>query len=107
MRMTAKSAVDSVRRKMIAKMSIPLPASKDEEEAIADALRDAGALIESLERLIAKKRRIKQGAMQELLNGRRRLPGFSGEWKQRRLGELGESLIGLTYKPSNVKSDGL
>lgn len=54
---------------------IPLP-PKYEQEAIAEALSDADALIESLEQLIAKKRQIKQGAMQELLTGKRRLPGF-------------------------------
>ena len=42
---------------------------------------DADALIESLERLLVKKREIKQGAMQELLTGKKRLPGFSGEWE--------------------------
>ena len=68
-------------------------------------MRDA--LVESLDQLLVKKRDIKQGAMQELLNGKKRLPGFNGEWQQRKLCELGESLIGLTYKPSNVKPDGL
>ena len=57
--------------------SIPLV----EQKPIADALSDADALIESLDQLIAKKRQIKQGAMQELLIGKRRLPGFSGEWE--------------------------
>lgn len=59
-----------------------------EQQAIAEALSDADALIESLEQLIAKKRQIKQGAMQELLTGQRRLPGFSGEWRKRKIGEL-------------------
>ena len=59
-----------------------------EQEAIAEALSDADALIESLEQLIAKKRQIKQGAMQELLTGKRRLPGFSGEWEEKSLSEL-------------------
>jgi type I restriction enzyme S subunit len=45
--------------------------------------------------------------MQELLTGKKRLPGFSGEWAVKRLGEIGESLIGLTYKPSDVRSDGV
>ena len=54
----------------------PLPPTKAEQEAIAEALSDADALIESLEQLLAKKRHIKQGAMQELLTGRTRLPGF-------------------------------
>lgn len=61
---------------------------KAEQEAIAEALGDADALIESLERLVAKKRQLKQGAMQELLTGRRRLPGFSGEWEVKRWGNL-------------------
>ena len=55
----------------------PLP----EQRAIAAALSDVDALISGLERLIEKKRAIKQGAMQELLTGKRRLPGFSGEWE--------------------------
>ena len=57
---------------------------KAEQEAIAEAFRDVNALIESLEQLIAKKRHIKQGAMQELLTGKRRLPGFDGEWAETR-----------------------
>jgi type I restriction enzyme S subunit len=51
-----------------------------EQETIAGALSDADAWIESLEQLIAKKRQIKQGAMQELLTGKTRLPGFTGKW---------------------------
>lgn len=64
---------------------------KEEQEAIAEALSDADALIESLEQLLEKKRHLKQGAMQELLTGKKRLPGFSGEWSSRLLGELIES----------------
>jgi type I restriction enzyme S subunit len=60
---------------------LPFPPTKAEQEAIAEALSDADALIESLEQLLAKKRQIKQGAMQELLTGKTRLPGFSGEWE--------------------------
>lgn len=52
-----------------------------EQEAIAEALSDADALIESLEQLLTKKRHLKQGAMQELLTGKNRLPGFTGEWE--------------------------
>jgi type I restriction enzyme S subunit len=66
---------------------IPLPPTKAEQEAIAEALSDADALIESLEQLLTKKRQLKQGAMQELLTGKKRLPGFSGEWVVKRLGE--------------------
>jgi len=64
--------------------------TKAEQAAIAEALSDADALIASLEELIAKKRQVKQGAMQELLTGRRRLPGFSGDWETKTLFELAD-----------------
>lgn len=70
------------------KVVIPLPPTKTEQEAIAEALSDADALIESLEQLLSKKRQLKQGAMQELLTGKKRLPGFSEEWEVKRLGEI-------------------
>ncbi|MCI5141400.1 MAG: restriction endonuclease subunit S [Candidatus Electrothrix sp. ATG1] len=71
--------------------------TKAEQEAIAEALSDADALIESLGKLIAKKRQIKQGAMQELLTGRRRLPGFEGAWKSYKLGELAKLFNGRAF----------
>ncbi|WP_170420922.1 restriction endonuclease subunit S [Ruegeria arenilitoris] len=76
---------------------------KREQRAIAEALSDADGVIEGLERLIAKKRRIKQGAMQELLTGKRRLPGFSGEWRRVALGEVGRFVGGGT--PSMARED--
>jgi type I restriction enzyme S subunit len=72
----------------IKNLVIPIPPTKAEQEAIASALSDADALIESLEQLLAKKRHLKQGAMQELLTGKRRLAGFDLEWNNKRLGEL-------------------
>jgi type I restriction enzyme S subunit len=62
-------------------LAIQLPPTKTEQEAIAGALSDADAWIESLEQLIAKKRRIKEGASQALLTGKQRLPGFTGDWE--------------------------
>jgi type I restriction enzyme S subunit len=82
---------------------IPLPPKKEEQLAIADALSDADALIESLEQLLAKKRQIKQGAMQELLTGNRRLPGFSKKWELRRLDALASILSGGT--PSTTQPE--
>jgi type I restriction enzyme S subunit len=61
----------------------PLP----EQQAIAEILSGMDGYIDSLEKLIAKKKAIKQGAMQELLTGKRRLPGFSGEWVEKSLNE--------------------
>ena len=68
---------------------IPLPPIK-EQKAIAEALSDADALIESLEQLITKKRQIKQGAMQELLTAQKRLPGFGGAWILKSIGSFSE-----------------
>jgi type I restriction enzyme S subunit len=59
-----------------------------EQRAIAAALGDADALIAALDGTIAKKRDLKQGAMQQLLAGRTRLLGFRGPWETRRFGEL-------------------
>ena len=67
---------------------VPIPSSDVEQRAIASALSDVDALLGGLERLIAKKRDLKQAAMQQLLTGQTRLPGFSGEWEVKRLGEL-------------------
>ena len=88
---------------------IPLPPTKAEQEVIAEALSDADALIESLEQLIAKKRHLKQGAMQELLTDKKRLPGFSGEWERKRLGDVAEIVMGQSPSSSyyNYKDDGL
>lgn len=58
-----------------------VPRRKGEQKVIAEALSDADALIESLQQLIAKKRALKQGAMQVLLTGQKRLPGYDEEWK--------------------------
>ena len=71
-------------------LPVPLPSTRAEQEAIAEALSDADALIESLEQLLAKKRHIKQGAMQELLTGKKRLPGFSGKWALKGFGEIAQ-----------------
>lgn len=75
----------------------PLP----EQKAIAEALSDVDDLIASLERLIAKKRDIKAATMGQLLTGRTRLPGFTGEWARKRLGELGICLRGVSYRGDN------
>jgi type I restriction enzyme S subunit len=62
--------------------------SKPEQRAIAGALSDVDGLLGALDQLIAKKRDLKQAAMQQLLTGQTRLPGFHGEWETKRLGEL-------------------
>lgn len=81
---------------------IPLP-PLPEQKRIAQVLGDVDALIQKLEALIAKKRDIKQAAMQELLTGKRRLPGFSGPWETRNLGEIAEKIgSGITPTGGNA-----
>jgi type I restriction enzyme S subunit len=65
-------------------VAYPSPA---EQRAIAAALSDVDALLEGLDRLIAKKRDLKQAVIQQLLTGQTRLPGFQGEWVMNRLGD--------------------
>ena len=67
---------------IISNIPICIPAISNEQQRIAEALSDMDELIFSLEKLIEKKKAIKQGAMQELLTGKRRLPGFSGKWER-------------------------
>ncbi len=87
------------------RLPIPIP-SKSEQTAIATALSDTDALIENLEKLIAKKRSIKQGMMQELLTGRKRLAWFNGSWKEKKLGDIGKTYGGLSGKSKIDFEDG-
>lgn len=82
---------------------IPIPPTLTEQKAIAEALSDTDALIDSLEKLLIKKRQIKYGAMQKLLTGQRRLPGFSLEWETKRLDQLADIRSGGT--PSTSQSE--
>ena len=78
-----------------------------EQRAIAEVLSDVDGLIDSLEALIAKKRAIKQATMQQLLTGKTRLPGFSGAWETKRLGELGPFVKGRGIKRDDVTDEGV
>lgn len=81
--------VFGISKQALRDVRIPLP-SPAEQCAIADALSDAEDFIIALETLIEKKQAIKQAAMQQLLTGNTRLPGFSGAWETKALGEIGE-----------------
>jgi type I restriction enzyme S subunit len=70
------------------KLPVPLPPTKAEQESIAEVLSKADAIIESYERLIAKKRLLKKGVMQQLLTGEKRLSGLAGEWEVTRFGDV-------------------
>lgn len=81
------TSIQGITRETLAAFLIPLP-TKTEQSAIVNTLSDIDSLIEKMETLIEKKKLIKQGAMQELLTGKKRLPGFSSRWEVKRLGEL-------------------
>ena len=98
--LVSTTALPSLNASVLKAIPIPLPPTKAEQEAIAAVLSDADALIAAIEQLIQKKRRIKHGAMQSLLTGRQRLPGFSGEWKTKCLAELCDIRSGGTPSTS-------
>ncbi len=79
----------SMNQEILGRISLPFP-PLPEQCAIAGALSDVDALIGALDQLIAKKRDLKQAAMQQLLTGHQRLCGFHGEWEVKRLGEVAE-----------------
>ena len=83
------TSVPQINNKHIHPFKIPIP-PKPEQEKIAKVLSDTDELIENLKELIAKKEDIKKATMQQLLTGKKRLKGFSGEWVERKLGEIGE-----------------
>jgi len=80
---------------LVKELPICCPKETTEQSAIATALSDVDALIAALEKKITKKQQIKQGAMQQLLTGNKRLAGFSGEWVETRLGS------GLKFQTGN------
>lgn len=94
------SGVPSLNARTIESIDVQIP-HFDEQRAIAEALSDADALIAALQRLIDKKRAIKQGTMQALLTGRQRLPGFTGEWETKTLGDVA-TLHRNTETPKNA-----
>jgi type I restriction enzyme S subunit len=85
--MMVGSTFRRVNVEQIRSLKVPIP-PLPEQSAIATALSDVDALIRSLDQLIAKKRDLKQAAMQQLLTGKTRLPGFEGEWEVKTFGEI-------------------
>lgn len=80
--------------------------SDHEQNKISETLSDIDLLITTLEKLIEKKKLIKKGVMQELLTGKRRLPGFLGEWEAKRLGDLCQIMKGSGLSKSSLNEDG-
>lgn len=77
-----------------------------EQQAIADALTAFDTHINNLAKLIEKKKMIRDGAVEDLVSGKRRLAGFSGKWESKSLLDIAIILNGLTYKPEDVRPYG-
>ncbi len=86
-------------------LDIPIPKS-EEQHAIATALSDIDALITSLDSLIIKKHDIKQATMQQLLTGKTRLPGFSGKWEGKKIGDIFQFLSTANNSRSDLSEFG-
>ena len=90
----------------VARYLLPVP-PESEQRAIAEALSDVDGLLAALEALIAKKRAVKQAAMQQLLTGKSRLPGFSRAWETTTLGEVADLKNGYVFKSSTYVPGGM
>ena len=107
----ASSTLGALYKDDVKSIYVPLPPTLTEQKAIASALSDVDSLISSLDKLITKKKAIKQGAMQELLTpphkGGRRLPGFSGDWEEKLFSEVADIRDGThdspTYLDNGIK----
>lgn len=103
--MSIRSGQPGINGQEYGTFQLPLPAPP-EQRTIAGALSDVDGLLRALEALIAKKRAIKHGAMQQLLTGKTRLPGFSGEWETKRLGDFVTFLRHGVNSRAELASDG-
>lgn len=90
----------------IRNFEIALPSSDTEQKAIATVLSDVDALITALDKKIAKKKLIKQGAMQQLLTGKKRLPGFTEEWVDTTIGNISELMKGNGLSKEKLSMSG-
>ncbi len=99
------SANTNINQNNLKQLYIAIPLTHAEQKAIAEALSDVDDLIGSLEKLIAKKRAIKTGAMQQLLTGKQRLPGFEGAWETKSFGNIFDYHSTATNSRSDLNDD--
>ena len=101
------SANTNINQAALKQIQIAFPATLLEQHAIATALSEVDSLLGALDRLINKKRDLKQAAMQQLLTGQTRLPGFQSEWEKKRLGDFGSFFKGSGIRKDEVVTEGL
>lgn len=100
-RLSEGTKVNSITFNKIKDVLIPLPQDTTEQQNIASALSNIDKLIDDLSRTIHKKQLIREGAMEELLSGKKRLPGFKDEWVEKRIGEVCKTASGGTPSRNN------
>ena len=103
--LVSTTALPSLSGGALSQIRFPLPPLQ-EQRAIAATLSDVDALLAKLDQLIAKKRDLKQATMQQLLTGQTRLPGFSGAWEVKRLGDVSQLMNGFAFKSSTYDEFG-
>jgi len=104
-KLTQGTSINGVTKDVLIEHLVPKPGLK-EQKAIAEALSDLDSLIESLDKLIHKKKAIKKAAMQQLLTGDTRLPGFTEPWETKRLGDFAEIIMGQSPSSVNYNTSG-
>ncbi len=104
--LAGEQAVPIINKTQFGETKLTIPPTISEQIAIATALSDTDTLIENLEKLITKKRNIKQGAMQGLFTGDKRLDGFKSSWKEKKLSDIGKTYGGLSGKSKKDFEDG-
>ena len=100
------ATINQITNKSLNSFNVPFP-PLTERRAIVAALSDVDALLDAMDQLMAKKRGLRQAAMQQLLTGQIRLPGFYGEWMRKRLGEIGHFLKGRGVRRDDAQSGAL
>jgi len=100
------ATINQITNKTLNDFIAPFPNDPNEATTISKVLFDIDSLISKLDQLIQKKKNIKQGAMQELLTGKRRLPGFSGEWVEKKLDQIADFYKGSGLSKSKIVNDG-
>ena len=106
LQINSQTSIPMISQKQIEGIKIAIAKLDCEQAAIATALSDVDSLISALTKKIEKKKAIKQGLMQQLLTGKKRLPGFNDKWKSMLLGDIAEVKDGTHQTPQYVKSGG-
>ncbi len=103
--MAAGSSVQNLNKEKVGALQVIVP-QLGEQKNIAEALSSSDELVSTLEKLIAKKKAIKQGAMQELLTGKKRLPGFGQDWQKHTFGDIFDCIPNNAFTRAQMSVSG-